>query len=102
MLIIDMSYPEHTQFGKKLNKMWYNSKVYTLVEYHGYPHNGGEHTFWFKAKKADALAFLDIFDETFGAGPETVWVRECIEAGERDILLRKYRNHCSKEGSDAL
>ena len=87
---IDMSYPEHTMFGKKLGKMWYSSSVYKLVDYSGYPHNGGKHTFYFKAEKQDVIAFLDIFDAEFGGSEETGWVRDQLST-TYDINLKYFR-----------
>lgn len=67
---LDLSAPCHHAFSKMpkaLHNLWYGrgtaDDLLSLIPAYGCPHTGGEHTFRFTADRADAVAWLDLFQE---------------------------------------
>lgn len=92
MISVDLSSGQHTPMGRALHKLYYGDK--TLVDLApnrvGYPHNGGQHSFYMRGEKDECVAWLQLFKETYPAtasdGVDMV-LRE-IESGQTRIKLR--------------
>lgn len=85
---IDLSAPEHhpkSKLPKALRDMWYSrvkgEGLLSLIEAYGCPNTGGEHTFRFTADRADSVAWLDLFQETYpDTAPEIMIIKKHIHA----------------------
>lgn len=65
---IDLSYGQHTEFGKCVGHMYYSNRAMRDMApgCSGYPHNGGEHTFCISGGYDECEAFVQMFAEHYG------------------------------------
>lgn len=86
---LDLSAPCHhpvSKMPKALHNLWYgrntSDDLLSLISAYGCPHTGGEHTFRFTADRADAVAWLDLFQEANPEiEPEIMIIKRKIHAG---------------------
>lgn len=59
---VDISSPERSGMGLIIGKMYYSTRLSDLFGSlsSGYPHNGGEHTLYFKGPYQDVIAALEL------------------------------------------
>lgn len=65
---IDLSYGQHTEFGKCVGHMYYSNNALRELAPNrsGYPHNGGEHTFCISGGYDECETFVKLFAEHYG------------------------------------
>lgn len=88
-ILVDLTSPQHSPFGKVLYKLYYQSELSSLAPGHtGYPHHGAVHAFRMRGEREDCLAYLDLVEETF---PEAFMllaaVRTQINAGKLKVSI---------------
>lgn len=62
----EMNAGEQTALGRILFLMYYRTGIMDLIrdhKTHGYPHNGGQHTFYFVGPRREAVTFLELLKE---------------------------------------
>lgn len=90
---IQLSSPQQhptSAMPKALHDLYYGGEVENdllrLIQFTGYPHNGGSHTFTVFGERYDAVAWLDLFLERF---PETKPEIEIIKKEIRKVFLHE-------------
>lgn len=95
---VDLSSPEQhptSAMPKAMRQLWYrNDGLLKLIEAYGCPNSGCEHTLRFTADRADVIAWLDLFVETY---PETYPDIHMVK--ERIRLAFVQGNGCRPDGS---
>lgn len=68
-VLVNLSSPEQhptSWMPKAMRELWYrNNGLLDLIEPHGCPNNGCEHTFYFSGERADVVAWLDLFVDAY-------------------------------------
>ena len=92
---VELSATQSSPLGLILFEVYYNTKICDIVsrdDRHGYPHNGGQHTFSYKGRPGDVVALLETIKEEVGQrklNEETRQVLSELSFISQEILARK-------------
>jgi hypothetical protein len=95
-IFVDLSADQCTQIGNVLFLLYYRQTKYPhlslLDQREGYPHHAGEHSLYFRARRGDALAFLDLLVDDFPKArkPLTYLYQDIASEKRRSYSIRPY------------
>lgn len=97
---LNLDVPEHHErsaMPRAIRELYYshrNDGLLNLIKSYGCPHSGGQHKLHFTAERADVVAWLDLFLETFpGTKPEVDMLKKRIH----NAFV--YKTGCNSEGN---